>query len=36
MNAVVSKLPTRMTSATHMIRMDHGAVLSKFHPKSGS
>ncbi len=31
MNAVVSKLPTRMTSATHMIRMDHGAVMSKFH-----
>jgi anaerobic glycerol-3-phosphate dehydrogenase len=31
MNVVVSKLPTRMTTATHMIRMDHGAVMAKFH-----
>jgi hemerythrin superfamily protein len=31
MNAVISKLPTRMTTATHMIRMDHGAVMAKFH-----
>jgi hypothetical protein len=31
LNAVVSKLPTPMNTATHMIRMDHGAVMAKFH-----